>query len=152
VVWPQNEDDASFFEPLVAAYEGAPLTGTYQGRTWREGARVRLDWRLNRVWLVFEPSTFVDPAPRTSDSEVIRRSRFSEQDGAADWVRERWAVRRNKVWAGAVGAWAALLAPEDTSTFSAPFIDNSRLVTARFTIGAQTAFSRPGHRTTRGAG
>jgi hypothetical protein len=145
VVWPDDSEDMTeLFAPLVTAYEGALLQGTYEGRTWREGARIRLDWRLNRVWLVFEPSTFVDPPPRVEGQERARRSRFSGEIGAAGWVRERWVPRRNQVWANALGAWAELLVPEQTVALSAPRIDNSRLIAANFKIGQQTAFSRPG--------
>jgi hypothetical protein len=146
VVWPDDSDETSqLLAPLVASYENASLVGSYDGRTWREGARVRLDWRFDKVWLVFDPSTFVDPPPRIEGQERPRHSRFAP-DGAADFVRERWVPRRNKIWADALGAWAELLVPEETATFSAPHIDNSRLVAATFTIGRQTAFSRPGAR------
>lgn len=148
VIWPnESEETTASLAPLVAAYENASLTGTYDGRTWREGARVRLDWRFDQVWLVFEPSTFVDAPPRVEGEERPRRSRFAP-DAAADWVRERWVSRRNKVWATALGAWAELLVPEETVTVSAPHIDNSRLVAANFTIGQLTAFSRPGAKAT----
>jgi hypothetical protein len=146
IVWPDDsEETGDLFAPLVAAYENALLTGTFEGRTWREGARVRLDWRLDRVWLLVEPWTFVDPPPRVEGAERPRRSRFSAPDSAAAWVKERWATRRNKVWAAAVGAWADILVPDETVTFSAPSIDDSRVV-ASFTVGQQTAFSRPAAR------
>jgi hypothetical protein len=145
VVSPDDSDETTaLFAPLVAAYENASLTGSYEGRTWREGAGIRLDWRLDHVWLLFDPWTYVDRPPKVEGDERPRRSRFAAPDGAAAWVKDRWVTRRNKVWANALGAWAELLVPEETVTVSAPVIDNSRTVAATFTIGQQTAFSRPG--------
>ncbi len=150
VVWPDLSDETGrLFAPLVSAYGGAPLTGTFEGeRTWREGVRIRLDWRLDRVWLLFEPWTFVDPPRRVEGEERKSRSRFAPPDAAAAWVKERWATRRNEVWAAALGAWADLLVGDETATFSAPFIENSSLVGASFTIGRQTAYSLPAAKTT----
>lgn len=150
VVWPDGSDEsAQQLEPLSHAY-GAALTGTFEGeRTWREGVRIRLDWRLDRVWLLFTPWTFVDRSPRDHGKEGPR-SRFAEPDPADAWVRERWVERRNKFWAAALGAWADVLVGEGESSVAAPEIDNARLVAARFTIGKQTAFSLPGARGTGG--
>ncbi len=149
-----SEEAAELFNPLVKAYDGAALTGTFEGdRSWREGVRVRLDWRLGRVWLLFEPWTYVDRPKRVEGDEPDsrRRSRFGPGDPAAAWVKERWATRRNEIWAAAIGAWAEILVGDETASFSAPFIDNSRLLVASFTIGQQTAFSLPGAKAT-GAG
>jgi SIR2-like domain len=148
VVWPDDSDETkALFEPLVTAY-GSALTGTFEGdRTWREGVRVRLDWRLDRVWLLFEPWTWVDP-PRDGERKHEARSRFAPPDAAAAWVKERWATRRNEIWAAAIGAWADILAPGETATVSAPQIDNSRLIAASFTLGTPTAYSLPGAKVT----
>ena len=148
VVWPDDtEETTAFFEPLVAAYGGA-LTGTFEGeRTWRESVRIRLDWRLDRVWLLFEPWTWVDRA-RDGDAQRGPRSRFAAPDSAAVWVKERWVTRRNEFWASAIGAWADLLVPGEAATVSAPQIDNSRLVAASFTISKPTAYSMPGAKAT----
>lgn len=144
VVEPEKSDEAAaFFEPLVNAY-GGPLTGTFEGeRTWREGIRLRLDWRLDRVWLLFEPWTFFDPLPRPPEEDQPPRSRFAPPDATAAWVKERWVTRRNQVWAAALGAWADLLVDDETATFTAPVIENSRLVAVSFTIARQTAYSLP---------
>jgi hypothetical protein len=149
LVWPDgSEDSQSLFEPLLAAY-GSPLTGTFEReRTWREGVDVRLDWRLGRAWLLFEPWTWVDRPPHEERPNGQRRSRFAGPDAAASWVRERWVKRRNEIWAAAIAAWAEILVPGETASFSAPQIDNSRLVAASFTIGKPTAYSLPGARAT----
>ena len=148
VVASEEPNAATFFEPLVSAYD-AQLTGTFEGqRTWREGVRLRLDWRLDRVWLLFEPWTFFDPLPRPPEDGRRRRSRFAPPDASAAWVKERWVTRRNQVWAAAVGAWAELLVGDEMATFTAPVIENSRLVAASFTIGRQTAYSLPAARAT----
>lgn len=152
VIWPDASDETTqLLAPLVSAYQDNPLTGTFEGeRTWREGVRIRLDWRLDRVWLLFEPWTFVDRARRVEGESTERqpRSRFAPPDAAAAWVKERWATRRNEVWAAALGAWADLLVGDETATFSAPVIENSSLVAASFTVGQQTAYSLPAAKAT----
>jgi SIR2-like domain len=149
VVWPDDSDETkALFEPLVAAY-GSALTGTFEGaRTWREGVRVRLDWRLDRVWLLFEPWTWVDRPRAGERTDDQPRSRFAPPDAAAAWVKERWATRRNQIWAAAIGAWADILISGEAATVSAPQIDNSRLIAASFTIGKPTAYSLPGAKAT----
>jgi hypothetical protein len=148
VVEPEKSEAAAFFEPLVTAY-GGPLIGSFEGeRTWREGVRLRLDWRLDRVWLLFEPWTFFDPLPRPPEEERQPRSRFAPPDATVAWVKERWVTRRNQVWAAALGAWAELLVDDGTATFTAPMIENSRLVAASFTIARQTAYSLPAAKAT----
>lgn len=147
VVEPERSDDAAYFESLASAYE-SPLTGTFDGdRTWREGVRLRLEWRLGRVWLLFEPWTYFDPRAQPSEAKRLPRSRFAAPDPGAAWIRERWVKRRNQTWAAALGAWADLLVGAEKRSFAAPQIDNSRLVAATFTLARQTAYARPAART-----
>jgi NAD-dependent SIR2 family protein deacetylase len=132
--------------PLCDAY-GTPLTGTREGGTkrWSEGVRLRLEWRLGRLWLLFEPWTFVEEIERSSTppSAPRARSRWASPDASAAWVKERWATRRNKVWAAALGAWADVLVGSDIADLVALDLSDPRAVDARFRIARQTAYSLP---------
>jgi hypothetical protein len=133
--------------PLRAAY-GEPLSGLLDGgtRRWIEGVRLRLDRQLGQLWLLFEPWTFIeDTTPRTPGEApaIQRRSRFTPPDPSAAWVKERWATRRNKVWAVALGAWADILVHDAVASIVALDLGDPRAVDARFTLAQQTAYSLP---------
>lgn len=140
--------------PLQAAY-GESLAGLIDGgaRRWTEGVRLRLDWQVGQLWLLFEPWTFVeDTTPReaTETPPPERRSRFAGPNPSAAWVKERWAKRRNKVWAAALGAWADILVGDAVASIVALGLGDPRAVDASFTIARQTAYSLPSatHRAT----
>jgi hypothetical protein len=123
---------------LVAMREvyGNDLFGTVpdHGRAYAEGVILRLERRLDRWWLLFEPFTWVQ-----------RPEEHLHPDPVAPWLRERWWSRRNKEWAAMVGAWARLLAPEEhTRVHSWGLNDDTSGINAAFTIGKLTAWSRPG--------
>lgn len=120
-------------EPFRSVY-GADLFGTlpkYDGRRYAEGIRLKLEWRLGRWWLLFEPFTWVEPHP-----ERLR------PDPVSPWIRDRWFKRRNKDWADMVSVWAAMLAPEDVTTVRAWPRDES----TRFVLSKTTAWSVPGQK------
>jgi hypothetical protein len=131
---------------LREAY-GSPLTGTREGgaKRWSEGVELRLEWRLGRLWLLFEPWTFVeDASTRGSDpARQRRRSRLAGADATAVWVKERWATRRNTIWAAALGAWADVLIGGPTADLVALGLGDPNAVDARFRVASQTAFSLP---------
>jgi hypothetical protein len=133
--------------PLRGAY-GSELTGTREGGTkrWSEGVRLRLEWQLGRLWLLFEPWTFVGEVNRSPlrPHGPRPRSRWAPRDASAAWVKERWARRRNKVWAAAIGAWAEVLIGGSSVELQALGLVDPRGVDAPFCIARQTAFSLPG--------
>jgi hypothetical protein len=151
VVKPETEGNGSMpteLAPLQSAY-GEPLAGLLDGGAgrWTEGVRLRLDWQLGQLWLLFEPWTFVeDTAPR-EEGQVPqpreRRSRLAAPNPSAAWVKERWATRRNMIWAQALGAWADILVGEPVRSMVALDLGDPRAVDARFTVARQTAYSLP---------
>jgi NAD-dependent SIR2 family protein deacetylase len=115
---------------------GGDLFGTVRGtdRAYAEGVSLTLERRLDRWWLLFEPTTWVQPSP-----DRVR------PDPAAPWLRERWARRRNKEWASMVNVWAQLLAPEDDTEVRAWWLpDDKPGIDATFVLGKVTAWSLPG--------
>jgi NAD-dependent SIR2 family protein deacetylase len=115
---------------------GDDLYGTVRGtdRSYAEGVSITVERRLERWWLLFEPTTWVQPS----------RDR-SKPDPIAPWLRERWVRRRNKEWASMVDAWAKLLAPHEQTEVRAWWLpDSAAGVDARFVLGNVTAWSAPG--------
>lgn len=141
---PTRTDDAAGRDrerlgPLVTAY-GGTIDGIVPtvGSRFAEGVRVRLEWRLDRWWCVFDPYTWVEL--RGDD----RPGAGGAVDAAADFRRERWAARYNKAWAQIIGAWARLLAPfEPATTVRAVGVRDDPGVDATFSISTVTGWSRP---------
>ncbi len=145
VVAPGQDSLPSELAPLRAAYDSA-LTGTREGgsKRWSEGVQLRLEWRLGRLWLLFEPWTFVENSNRSQAPSGPRaRSRWAAPDPSAAWVKERWATRRNKIWAAAIGAWADVLVGGATAELWSLGLSDPRAIDARFRVARQTAFSLP---------
>ena len=143
----KGQTESPGLEALTEAF-GPRLTGTRDaGSTrWSEGIRVGLEWRLGRLWLLFEPWTFLeDTTPRPPGERQISapRSRLATPSPSVAWVKERWAVRRNKIWATALGAWAEALVGEATANLTALGLDDPTAVDARFVLAKQTAYSLP---------
>lgn len=118
--------------PMRAVY-GNDLFGHVEaidGRAYAEAVRLRLEHRLDRWWLLFEPFTWTE---RAAGREV--------PDPFAAWIRQRWFGRRNREWSAMVGAWAKLLAPRPET--SVPWPPSGE---AGFVLGQTTAWSAPGAR------
>lgn len=133
------ERDRERLRPLVSAYGGS-IDGTVPnvGVPFAEAIRMRLEWRLDRWWCVFDPYTWVDV--RGDD----RPGAGGAVDAAADFRRERWAARYNRAWSQILGAWAGLLAPfEPATTVRAVGVRDDPGVEATFSMGTVTAWSRP---------
>lgn len=138
--------------PVCDAY-GEVLTGTLAGnKRWSEGVRLRLDHRLGRLWLLYDPWTFVEDAtPSDTAPEQPRRSRRDPRDASAVWVKERWATRRNEAWAAALGAWADVLVGGETAELRSLGLGDPYAVDASFRLARQTAYSLPAAATARTA-
>src|SRR4030042_5551642 len=65
---------------------------------WAEAVRVRIEHRIGSLWLLIEPTIWVE---LTDDDLVFRISR--------EFIKERLARRYNAVWNSIVEAWANLL-------------------------------------------
>src|SRR5205807_4580475 len=88
------------FKSLRDATRGA-IAGTVPGTIlrWAECVRLRLDYRLDRLWLIVDPTVFIERSYDLSAEEV-----------AAEFRRERLATRYNRQWNGVLDAWVDLLA------------------------------------------
>jgi NAD-dependent SIR2 family protein deacetylase len=139
--------------PLRQAYSAA-LFGNVPnlGSAYNEGLRIHLEQCADRWWCVFDPTTYVElpkdeePVP-TDDvaSENVATALVSPASLAADWRRERWALRYNIVWSRIFDAWTALLS-DDADGVSRTFgIPSGAGIDAEFRLSGATAWSRPQH-------
>ncbi len=97
---------------------------------WAEAARIRLEYRLDRLWLLLEPSIWVESA---DDDTAYEQGR--------EFIRERLAGRYNKAWNQIIDAWAEVITNGLPESEIRAF-DISDGVDAAFTISKITAFSR----------
>lgn len=105
------------------------LTGTVGGHTWSEAVGVHLEYRLDRVWLLLEPTVHIDsggaPLP----------------EAAKEFIRSRLAARFNKTWNELLDAWRdVFLGGAAEREFRAFDIGDG--IDATFVVGSVTAFSR----------
>jgi SIR2-like domain len=108
------------------------LKGAIPGTSvdWAEALRLRLDYRLERLWLVVEPTIYF------GDSEE-KEQRYK----AASFVREKLAVRYNRQWNSMLDAWIAFLLGDEQEVCFNTF-DISDGLDASFRLTRVTAFSR----------
>ncbi len=99
---------------------------------WAESVQLRLDYRLDRLWLLLLPSLWVE---RTEDEAAFELAR--------EFSRERLAVRRNAESNAVLDAWVqVVLGGEGAAQLAAFGLTEGEGVDAQFTIGSRTAFSR----------
>ena len=123
---PRNPED-SLWNPLKSVVKS--ITGSVRGDSnlrWHEGIKIHLERTEEKLWVVFEPSTFFEGS--TKDNRAI----------CADFSRERTVKRYNRELNRLIDFWAKHLAQaeEDLRAF-----DISDGVDAVFRIGSTTAFS-----------
>jgi hypothetical protein len=130
---------------LVPDPERNGATAEGNRRRFAEGLRLYVEHRLETMWLVFVPFTWMETwagavEARTQDLPL-------PPDPAGPWNRERWARRRrNEVWARLIGAWAAAIAPERPVTqvhmLRRAVRDEDGALDAVFEIGSASGYSR----------
>lgn len=120
---------------LRAAYR-TDLTGRVPrlNLPFAEAVYLRLERRAERWWCVYEPFTRVD-VPRDAGDDVTL--------AVADWNRERWANRYNKVWADIIAAWAHLFTSGEVAKVSSNWIDDGGGVAAEFVLAPFNGWARP---------
>jgi len=97
---------------------------------WSEALSVKLDYQLNRLWLLFEPTIYFENV-----SDIAQRHM------AADFVRERLAARYNRQWNALIEAWLVLIMNDQREiTLRAFGIEDG--IDASFILSRITAFSR----------
>jgi hypothetical protein len=97
---------------------------------WSEALRIKLDYRLNRLYLLFEPTVYCKNAIEVGHHRAI-----------AEFVRERLATRYNRQWNLLIEAWLVLLMGKESEIQLRAFgIEDG--IDASFTLTRITAFSR----------
>jgi len=96
---------------------------------WAEAVRVRLECRLGRLWLIAEPTIWVEDF----ENDALR-------GGVKEFVRERLARRYNLTWNKILDGWADLLVGDSEAVQVCAF-GTGEGVDAVFEIGRTTAFS-----------
>jgi hypothetical protein len=108
------------------------IGGKVSGLNWYEAVRLRLEYRQRKLWLLYEPTVWID---RTDDPAATANAR--------EFVRERQATRYNKSWNDLLAAWADIFTDGmPTRSISAFGISGDEGIDAQFTIGHTDAFSR----------
>jgi hypothetical protein len=132
VVDPQRADDPRFQSLRGAA---RVITGTVAGTgfKWCEAVEVRLEYRLDRLWLLLDPTI-----------AVLRPADEPLPEEAKEFIRERQATRYNRQANDLLDAWRDLLfGDEQEVAFRAFGVSDG--VDATFTVGRVTGFSYRGH-------
>ena len=104
--------DASIIKPSAfqigdikpVDYVSATLRRT--GITWSEACSIRLDYRLDRLWLLIDPFVKLIIPEGTPEAEI---------DVAREFTRERQARRHNKAANAMINGWSRLIAGEDNT-------------------------------------
>ncbi len=128
IVDPTRVDD-----PLFAKLREATgkIVGTIAGTSlsWTEAIRVRLEHRLNRLWVLVVPTVWAEAA--SSEADAARRREF---------LRERQAARFNRQWNAVLEGWLHVITggAEECEIRAFGIGDG---VDAAFRIGGTTAFS-----------
>ncbi|MBI4558201.1 MAG: SIR2 family protein [Candidatus Hydrogenedentes bacterium] len=121
------------FTPLRNAV--TRIAGTVPGTTvtWAEAVRIRIEYRLDSLWLVFEPTIWTAAQSGENGDEAKARGR--------EFVRERLASRFNRAWNAVVDAWANILTGGQPEAEIRAFGKGDG-IDAVFTISRKTAYSR----------
>jgi hypothetical protein len=126
---PNNIDNVKY-APLRSAVD--TLTGVIPkvGISWREAIAIRFDLRRNRLWLLMEPTSWIDSLPGHRVPDEVK-----------EFHRRRSAARYNKSWNALVEAWSSVLTGGKASVVISAF-GISDGVDAIFEISRVTGFSR----------
>jgi hypothetical protein len=106
------------------------LTGVVRGThaTWLEAIEVHLEYKFNRLWLLIEPTVWVE---RQADSDPLV---------LADFIRGHMARRFNDSWNSILDGWIRVLIGEGNQSEIRSF-DISAGLDASFIIGRTSGYS-----------
>jgi hypothetical protein len=82
------------------------LAGTIGTISWEEACALRLDFKMNALWLLLEPRVILDVPEAASPADIER---------AREFVRERGARRRNRETNALLDGWTRLIVGSDQS-------------------------------------
>lgn len=122
----------STLKPLVKIMQ--KLIGKIPSTTffWAEALAIRLEFSMDRLWLVLEPTVLGSrPTDENSVADKQRRKEF---------LRERLATRYNKKWNELLNAWISVLSG-GSEQWTVTTFGLTEGVDASFTIHATTGFS-----------
>jgi hypothetical protein len=122
----QGHDDLTPVRTITKSLVGKLPTGSGH---WAEAVALRLDWRLDRLWLLIEPIIW------------LTRSEGPRPTKDMEFVRERRARRYNQQSDELLAAWIRVLVGNESLRRASAFggVDG---VDAVFVISQTTAFSR----------
>lgn len=103
--------------------------------SWAEALEIRLEFALDQLWLLLEP-TVLGSRPPGEQPAVDRQRR-------KDFIREKLATRYNKKWNEFLNAWIAVLSGGNDQWKVTTF-GLTQGVDASFELQATTGFSRRG--------
>jgi hypothetical protein len=128
VIDPRRSDDSAL-APLRDAVSGALHGRLPSGGHWGEGVELRLDWRLDCLWLLLEPDIWLSASGGrrrpAKDMEFVRKRKADRYNAAASNLLEAWIevllagddVGRVETFGGVAGVDAAFVL-EGTTAFS----------------------------------
>jgi len=126
------KENLPLLTPLVAAVK--KVSGNIPGTatTWTEAIRIRMEYRLDNLWLVFEPTIWTE---MPSDDNGNKAKGVSKE-----FIRERLAARYNRHWNAIIDAWAKVLTARQPEVEVAAF-GTGNGINAAFTLSRTTAYS-----------
>ncbi len=123
---PERSDDETLRSLQRAAKR---VSGSIGDAKWAEAVRVTLDYRMDRLWLVFEPTVWLD------------WTGGALSDNAREFRRKRATGRYNSAWNELVDAWSQILTGNEAiATLSA--YGTADGIDAKFVVSRATGFSR----------
>lgn len=121
-----------------------PPTGVVPGtsRQWGEAVRIKLHARLGQLYLVFEPTEWVDRTDRPGGQGVSSDTYGSDREAVDHFVRERSAKRYNKQLITYLDAWTDVFTGSRRDFGEVATFGIGDGIDAKFIISKTTAFSR----------
>jgi len=113
--------------PLKCAVKS--ICGNIGGAMWSEAVQLTLECRMDRLWLVFEPTVWLDCPGDALPAD------------AREFRRNRATGRYNSTWNDLVNAWAKILTGNETIASLSTY-DMADGIDAKFVISGVTGFSR----------
>lgn len=126
----EAESKGRAYRPLVKAVGNITGTISKSNLKWADAVAFKLNFRLGRLWLILEPTIWVEK----TDDDVL-------YEAGKEFIRERLASRYNPKWNELLDAWSYLILQGQPKVDVRAFAIGDG-VDAAFTISSPTAFSK----------